>query len=115
MKKMTQITLALILASSTFAMECVGSKTFRDNLGNSQRKEVMLEKAFDYSDDKIHADIEEAYFVFNKYDQENYVAKITFGPDYTKGIASTATFDMNNRFELASVNGGTVYKLVCRK
>lgn len=113
MKRMIQTSIALLLATSAFSMECVGSKSFLDNLGNFQKKEIILEKALDYSDDKIHADIDEAYFVFTKYMKEKFVAKITFGPEYTRGIASTATFDEDGRFELASVNGATVYKLIC--
>lgn len=113
MKRIAKITLALLLASSALSMDCIGSKRFLDDRGQSQLKEVKLENAFEYTDAKIHADIDDAYFVFTKYDKEQFVAKITFGPEYTKGIVSTATFDQNNRFELASVNGATVYKLVC--
>ncbi|MFG1483406.1 hypothetical protein ABMA79_10020 [Halobacteriovorax sp. HFRX-2_2] len=115
MKKIAKITLTLLLASSALSMDCIGSKRYLDDRGQSQLKEVKLERAFDYTDAKIHADIDEAYFVFTKYDEEQFVAKITFGPDYTQGIVSTATFDQNSRFELVSVDGATVYKLVCTK
>ncbi len=114
MKNIASLTLAMLITTSAFSMDCIGSKRFIDERGQSQFQEVKLINAFDYTDSKVHADINEAYYVFTRYEKEKYVAKITFGPDYTRGITSTATFDENKKFELASVDGGTVYKLSCR-
>ena len=102
----------LTFGINAYAFECVGVKKYTKN---RESKTVMakLEKIDSNLFDKVHVDIEDAYYSFRKNDEDDYTAFITYGPDYLKGNTMTGSFNSKNEMRFSNVEGTTVYTLKC--
>jgi hypothetical protein len=116
MKNISTFLIALLFCGQAAqAIVCTATYEHLDEKSNlvikSQDLKIDTENTANIS---YVADMGESYYFVqsNKLDN-SYLLMITLGPEYTKGVTASMTWDSKNRMRISRVDGYNVYKLSC--
>ena len=98
-------------------VSCVGSVRTVDNAGHVTLLTEPLQKNFDSPVAfNMDADIGQIHFALSgRKDSADFLLMITEGPNYTKGVTTSASWNYQGQIRASRVDGDTLYKIVCKK
>lgn len=109
--------MCLLLSTSVYAqIECKGySRLYQNN--QMEEKEVTLELTADNARFlKMQGALDDVFFgVTQDKPSDSFLVTVTNADDYTRGVVTRASFDLNGRLHVSSVKGELVHKLECRR